>query len=75
MAFKPRSLIGEHCIGCRVGFIKSVLGKLLHQIKEPCRKRLTMAFIECALNKDLPLLGHLFGLFLTHGTPKQVGTS
>ena len=57
-----------------MGFIKSVLGKLLHQIKEPCCECLTMAFIECALNKNLPLLGHLFGLFLAHGASKQVGT-
>ena len=37
--------VGEDRVGRGVGLVEAVLGKLLHQIKEPCRKRLTMTFI------------------------------
>ena len=73
--FQPSGLIGNQRIGNRVGFVKTITGKLLHQVKD-------MASLFClnpvggsTRQKYLSLHGHFFRFLLTHRTPEQVGIS
>ena len=75
MSLKPASLIGHQRIGSTVRLIKAVAGKLFHQVKDIRGQIFRKAFAYRSLSKQLSLLGHLGGIFLTHCATQQVSTT
>ena len=68
MGLEPSGLIGQQSISSRMGFIKSITGKALHQIVNLIRLGFCDAALFSALTKNLAVLRHFFWLFLTHRT-------
>ena len=58
-----------------MGFVETVTGELLYQIKyfdSQCRVN---PLCHGAIFENAALLGHFFRLFLTHGTPQKIRTA
>ena len=55
-----------------MGFVKSVPGEFLHQVKDLNRQFTINAVFSRAFFESASLLGHLFRLFLTHCTTQHV---
>ena len=70
--FQPQRLIRHQSIGGGVGFVKSVPGEFLHQVKDLNRQFTINAVFSRAFFESASLLGHLFRLFLTHCTTQHV---
>ena len=68
MGFEPACLIGNQSIGSTVGFVKTVTGKLFHQIKNIRCQVLGKTFLHRTLGKQFSLLSHFLSIFLTHGS-------
>ena len=78
--FQPGCLIGHDGVGCRMGFIEGILGKIRHFIKDSVgccfinaigdTARYTKFLI--AVDKILALLGHNIGFFLGHSSAHKV---
>ena len=58
-----------------MGLVKTILGKHRHQVKELFRQGCAIAFLLRTRQKCPFVLGHFFGLFLTHRSPEQIGTT
>ena len=58
-----------------MGLVKTVTGKLFHQIKDFHGQSRIDTFTLGTLGKNLALFGHLFGFFLTHRPAQQVGAA
>ncbi len=75
VGLEPGGVIGEEGVGGGVGFVEAIACELLHEVEE-----LTGAlFVELAGggsgHEDVALLGHLGGIFFTHGTAQEVGAT
>ena len=53
-------------------FIKTVFGKLGHQVEEFLSQRRIVAFLLCAGSDRLAVLGHFLRLFLAHRPTQHV---
>ncbi len=67
MRFEIGRHVSEQCVSSGVRFVETVAGELLHQIENLFDFLLVVATLHSALDEAVPLLGHLFDLFLTHG--------
>ena len=48
-------------------FVEAVRGEFLHQVEDSCCSVFRNSAVRCTCYKNLPLLGHFLGFFLTHG--------
>ena len=69
---QPQRLVGDQRIGGGVGFVKSITGEFLHQVKDFHRQFAVNAIFLRTFFEDRTLLGHLFRLFLTHRTTQHI---
>ena len=72
MGFQPGGLVSEQGIGNGMGLVETVTGKFFHQVKNGGCHGFADFIALSAFHENVPLLGHLFALFLTHGAPQQV---
>jgi len=75
IGLEPGSLIADHRIGRRVGFVEPVVGELLKQVKDFTGLFLVDPVLHRALFEFRALLGHLFGDLLAHGAAQKVSTA
>ena len=75
MHLEPGSLIRDQCVGRGVRLVKTVAGKVLHQVKQPDRHLGVVAFFNRTLFEQGAMFSHFFGFFLTHRATQQIGAS
>ena len=73
VGLQPCGLVRHQRVGRRVRLVETVTGKLLHQVEDVARQVFVDAVGGTPFHETGALLGHLFGLFLTHGTAQHVG--
>ena len=52
--------------------VEAIAGKALHQVKNFIGLDFVDSVLGCTVAKDLPVLGHLVGVFFAHGTAQHV---
>ena len=72
VSFQPSRLIRHQAIGGGVGFVKAITGELFHQVEDVARQVRIDVVAGATVDKATALLGHLLGLFLTHGAAQHV---
>ena len=73
VAFEPCGVVGNQCVGSRVGFVKTIVGKLFHDVKERCCELFINVVVRaCAFNEYCTLALHFFRIFFTHRTAQQI---
>ena len=72
---KIRGLISDPCVRGGVRLVEAVAGELLHLVEELARTLLLHPALDGALDEDVALHRHLFGLLFAHGATQQVGAA
>nr|GFC70853.1 hypothetical protein [Tanacetum cinerariifolium] len=75
MALQPGSLVRHQPVGGRVRLVEAITSELFYQVENVTGKVGINVVGLAAFNETAALLGHFFGLFLTHRTPQHVGAA
>ena len=73
MGLQIRRLKRENRVRHRVTAVKSVIGKLCHQVKDLFRRLLRDLIGDRTVNERLFVDRHLLNIFLAHRPPHQIG--
>ena len=72
MGFEIGGLIGDQRVSRRVRFIETVAGELFHQVEQLRGQPFFDVARHCAVDENVALLGHLFGIFLAHRAAQHI---
>ncbi len=73
MRLEPGCLVRHQRVGCRMRFVKTVAGKLLHQIEDVSGSRRLHLVGNRPVGENDALLFHLFRLLLAHRATQHIG--
>ena len=73
--FEPRGVVRHDGIRRRMRFVETVFGKLLHQVEQLHGQLAIDAVLGRAFAENATVLGHFFGLLLTHGPTQHIGSA
>ena len=71
----PSGVVRQEGVSRSVGFVKSVACKPLHQVKYFVGFNFGDVVLGRACAKDCPMVGHFFGIFLTHRTAQHISAT
>ncbi|MNQ31510.1 hypothetical protein D3C85_448860 [compost metagenome] len=72
MRFQPCGLVRHQAVGGGVGFVEAVTGEFFHQVENVTGQVRVDVVSGATFNETAALLGHFFGLFLTHRPTQHV---